>query len=294
MYSKDHKADIIDNYAFHFLEDVKAPLIRLSAIGREARYSSQYHWENRKRGPAYLFQYTLKGSGTVKIGGQEHILDEGKAFFLKMPGEESYYFDEKHNRAPWELVFIMLECHGAERYCQYIEEHLGKIISLPISHEAIQLLLKLHADAKGQRIQSPFLLSSRAFEFLCLLCCASQQNADSGSGLIERARDYIRRSSGRPIGISDVAAFLKVSPSHLSREFYKSTGMKPIDYLTRVRLEKAVDLLASSDIKIEGIGNRCGFSSANYFGKVFKRHMAMTPAQFRSYIQREGYSKIQI
>lgn len=288
------KADITDNYAFHFLEDVEAPLIRLGAIGREARHSSRYHWENQKRGPAYLFQYTLKGSGTVKIGGQEHILDEGKAFFLKMPGEESYYFDETRNEAPWELIFIMLECHGAERYCLYIEERLGKIISLPVSHEAIQLLLKLHADAKKQRLQDPFILSSRAFQFLCLLCSASQASAVSDSGLPERARDYIRQNSSRPIGISDVAAFLKVSPSHLSREFYKTTGMKPIDYLTRVRLERAVDLLASSSMKIEDIGNRCGFSSANYFGKVFKRHMELTPAQFRSYIQREGYSKIQI
>ena len=49
--------DIIDNYAFHFLEDVEEPFVQLIAVGREARHFACYHLENRKRESAYLFQY---------------------------------------------------------------------------------------------------------------------------------------------------------------------------------------------------------------------------------------------
>ena len=290
------ETDILDNYAFHFLEDVEEPFVQLTAIGREKRYSSDYYWENRNRRPTWLFQYTLSGSGTVKRNGQEQQMEEGKAFFLRLPGEESYYFDEEHNQAPWEFLFIMFECHGAERYCRQIQGHLGQIFSLPRSHEAIRLLLEIHAMAREGKVRNPFWLSSKTFEFLCLLCMGTttRSEAEEGSSLGARAGDYIRKHYMRPIGISDAAAFLKVSQSHLSREFYRETGVKPIDYLTRTRLDGAVNLLTVTEKRIEEIAAECGFSNANYFSKVFRKHMDMTPAQFREYIRREGYSKMQI
>ncbi|MCI8800029.1 MAG: AraC family transcriptional regulator [Lachnospiraceae bacterium] len=294
MYKKD--TDILDNYAFHFLEDVENPFVQLTAIGREKRCSSGYYWENRERRPAWLFQYTLSGSGTVKINGQEQPVDEEKAFFLKLPGEESYYFDEKRSQAPWEFLFIMFECHGAERYCRQIERYLGQIFSLPRSHEAVRLLFEIHVMAGEGMVRNPFWLSSKTFEFLCLLCTDTipGNEAGEGSSLGARAGDYIRKHYMNPIGISDAAAFLKVSQSHLSREFYRETGIKAIDYLTRARLDKAVDLLTATEKTIEEIAVECGFANANYFGKVFKKHMDMTPAQFREYVRREGYSKMQI
>lgn len=286
--------DFLDNYAFHFLEDVEEPFVQLIAIGREARYSPTYHYENSGRLPAYLFQYTLRGSGTVKINGQAQLVDAGKAFFLKMPGEESYYLDQERNQAPWEFLYAMFECHGAERYCRQIESHLGQIFSLPPSHEAIRLLFQMHAMAKEGRAHNPFLLSSRAFAFLCLLCTVSLSDGETETSLSARAKQYIRRECTSPIGIADVAASLKVSQSHLSRQFYAETGTKPMDYLTRARLDKAVDLLTAGERSVQEVGAACGFSSANYFSKFFKRHMGMTPVAFREYVRREGYSKMQI
>lgn len=288
------REDIFDNYGFHFLEDVEEPFIQLFAVGRELRHSSKYHLDNRDRSPAYLFQYTLGGSGMVEIEGQERLVEAGEAFFLKMPGDSSYYFDEARNQAPWDILFIMFGCHGAEKYCRLIESRLGQIFALPVYHEAIQMLFELHAMAKAGQAQNPFLISSRAFAFLCLLCTVPPSGAQRDSSLSARAKNYIRTNYGQSIGIADAAAFLKVSQSHLSREFYKETGMRPIDYLIRVRLDRAVDLLTSTERKVEEIGRECGFSTANYFGKVFKKHMGMAPAQFREYIRREGYSKMQI
>lgn len=286
--------ELLDNYAFHFLEDVENPFLRMIAIGREVRCSPEYHYDNSGRRPAYLFQYTLSGGGIVKINGHEHLVDEGKAFFLKMPGEESYYFDKNRSTVPWEFIYIMFECHGAEQYCQYIENHLGQIISLPPYHEAVRLLFEIHSNVKEQKEQNPFILSSRAFAFLCLLCAIPHSDTASGSDLTARAQNHIQQNFHKPVGISDTANFLHVSPSHLSREFFKDTGVKPIDYLTRIRLKKAVELLSSSFMNVEDIGVACGFSCSNYFSKVFKKHMNMSPTQFRRYIQSEGYSRMQI
>lgn len=286
--------DTQDDFAFHFLDDIKKPVVRLNAIGRQLRSSNTYYWDNANRQPGcYLFQYTLGGSGTVKIGGEEYTVDRGKGFFLKIPGEECYYFDEKRNEAPWEFIYIMFECNGAEEYCMYIENHLGKIIGLPVWHQAVRLLFEIHGQAKKQML-SPFLLNGKVFEFLCILCSVKKEIGNADPALVINAKAYMEENYGRPIGISDVAEWLEVSQSHLSREFYKITGVKPIEYMTKLRLTHAVDLLSTTSGRLDEISASSGFSSTNYFNKVFKKHMGMTPAQFRKYIKSEGYSRFQV
>lgn len=287
-------ADVQDDFAFHFLDDIKNPVVRLNAVGRQFRSSNTYYWDNTNRQPGcYLFQYTLGGSGTVRIGGVEYTADRGKGFFLKIPGPECYYFDEEKNESPWEFIYIMFECKGAEEYCAYIENHLGKMIELPVWHQAVQLLLEIHGQVKKQML-SPFLLNAKVFEFLCLLCSVKKEMGNMDSGLITKARAYMEENCGKPIGISDVAQQLGVSQSHLSREFYKITGVKPIEYMTKLRLTQAVDLLSTTAGSLEEISALCGFSSGNYFNKVFKKYMGMTPAQFRKYVKSEGYSRVQV
>ena len=74
----------------------------------------------------------------------------------------------------------------------------------------------------------------------------------------------------------------------------RETGGRPIDYLTKIRLDRAVDMLTAGERSVREVGEESGFSGGNYFSKVFKRHMGMTPVEFREYVRREGYSKMQI
>lgn len=287
------KKDMQDNYAFHFLNDVEHPVVRLNAIGKERRSTGAYYWDNRKRPDCYLFQYTLNGSGTVKINGEERIIHKGTGFFLKMPGPECYYFNEKKNEAPWEFIYMLFECGAAEEYCRYIEGHLGKVIDLPLYSRAAELMFEIHAQAKRQN-QSPFLLGGMVFSFLCALCSIDKEKEEKSTSLIINAKARMEELFTQPIGICDVAASCHVSQSHLSREFYKITGARPNEYLTKLRLEKAVDMLGSTCAGLAEISAACGFSCTNYFQKVFKKHMGMSPAQFRKYVKSEGYSKFQI
>lgn len=285
--------DIQDGYGFHFLDDVAHPIIRLNAVGIESRSSGQYYWDNHDRKGGWLFQYTLSGSGTVEMEGKKQILKPGMGFFLKMPGPESYYFDENTNTAPWKFIFVLFEC-SEDEYYRYIEEHLGKVFSVPYYSDAIQILFEIHRRAKEGRHLNPFFFNSKAFEFLCCLCALDKNSQSDQSGLILQAKEYLDSHFESPVGISDAAACLHVSQSHLSREFLKATGMKPIDYLTRLRLKQAIRLLHTTSWKMEEISSACGFSSSNYFNKVFKKYMEMTPQQFRAYVKTQGYVSVQI
>lgn len=286
--------EIHNDYAFHFLNDINNPVIQVSAIGKQTRINNNYYWDNKNRRECYLFQYTLNGSGTVEINNQKYIVDKEKCFFIKIPSDSRYYFDEEKNIVPYEFIYVMFTCNQANEYCDYIEKHLGNVFSIPFYNSGVQLLLDIHSKAERNSINDPFILSSKIFEFLCTLCSYSISNVHKELNAAFRAKEYLEKNCVNQIGINNAADYLKISQSHLSREFYKQFGEKPVEYLTKLRLKKAIDLLTYTSLRIEDISRGSGFSSSNYFNKVFKKYMNMTPNQFRLYVKQEGYTSVQI
>lgn len=285
--------DQCDDYGFRFLDNVEEPAVCLIAVGWQRRHDGSYYWNNQHRPDSYLFQYTLSGSGTLKTGDGIFKVKKGEAFFLKLPGEEVYYFDESQDQAPWEFVYRMVGGKGVSSYYQYVLNHLGGIMSLPAYHPAIKQLWDLYFQAKNGLIQNAFMADGEAFRFLCFLCDVSSAR-ERRSSLTDRAKAYMERNFDRQITLSETAEYLGVSQSHLSREFVRYTGEQPVRYLTKVRLEHAIKLLHSTQLGLEEISRSCGFSDSNYFSKVFKRYMKTSPGQLRKQLKAQGYVSVRV
>lgn len=286
--------EVCEDYGFLFCDNVENPIIRLTAIGRQRRNSREYYWDNRNRSFGFLFQYTLKGSGTLKSGEDTFLVKEGEAFFLRMPDQEAYYFDEHHNGSCWEFVYIMFSGSGVLPYYQYIVSHKGKVMALPEYHPAVKQLMELYFQAKNSLLQNAFTADSGAFRFLCLLCDMSGSAKTHKSGLVDGAKAYMEDNFQRQISLYEVAEQMGVTQSHLSREFFKYTGEQPVRYLTRVRVENAVKLLHAGNMTIEEISVRCGFSDRNYFNKVFKKYMKAPPGELRKQMREQGYVSVKV
>ena len=65
------------------------------------------------------------------------------------------------------------------------------------------------------------------------------------------------------------------------RRFAKATEMKAIDYIHALRLEAAKELLETGDLAVEGVANEVGYEDASFFGRLFRRKVGLTPAQYR-------------
>ncbi len=287
-------SDICDDYGFQFVDNVENPPVKLVSVGKEARYTSEYYWDNRDRWPCYLFQYTLNGSGTLKEKEKTWRLEKEEGFFLKTPGDTIYCFDEKENEAPWELLYLMLEGKGVEPYYAYIVKRFGKVFTLSEQHPAIKKLVEIHAKARGGLLKNAFLADQEAFAFLCLLCSDGNQDEQNSSFLVKNAKEYIEENYEKPLSLLSAAESLGVSQSHLSREFVRYTGEQPIKYLTKIRLEKAADLLCSTEMTLDQISAACGFGDGNYFSKVFKKYMKISPGEFRKRVKIQSYKNVKI
>lgn len=83
------------------------------------------------------------------------------------------------------------------------------------------------------------------------------------------------------ISLEELAAEVQLSPYHFARMFRQSVGLPPRVYLTRLRMEKASELLELTDLPVNEIARLVGYSSAQVLARVFIRHRSLTPTDYR-------------
>lgn len=101
--------------------------------------------------------------------------------------------------------------------------------------------------------------------------------------LLDYAKAYIVDNfDNEDISLNMVAASVNISPNHFSTIFSQKTGETFIEFLTRVRMDKAKELLRSTSLKSSEIGYSVGYKDPHYFSYIFKKTQNMTPKEFRT------------
>jgi len=98
---------------------------------------------------------------------------------------------------------------------------------------------------------------------------------------VDAARDFIETHHHRGIGVSDVAAHAGLDASYLLKLFRAKTGKNLRDYLIAVRLERARLLLRENVLTVAQVAQSVGFHSYASFEKTFRRHLNLTPTEYR-------------
>jgi two-component system, response regulator YesN len=96
-----------------------------------------------------------------------------------------------------------------------------------------------------------------------------------------KAQKYVQTHLGEKISLTEVAEHLHLNSSYFSRMYKKETGEGFIEYVTRVKMEKALELLDQSVKTVEQIAYELGFESKSYFLKTFKRFYGLSPKSFK-------------
>lgn len=98
---------------------------------------------------------------------------------------------------------------------------------------------------------------------------------------LARAIAYIRVHAATPIRVDDILREIAVSRSWLERRFQEALGRSPAEELRRVRLERARQLLANTDLPVPQVATASGFASREYLAYAFKQATGLTPREFR-------------
>lgn len=101
---------------------------------------------------------------------------------------------------------------------------------------------------------------------------------------IKEILNYIEKNINKNITLEDAAAFVNLSPHYLSKIFKKETKVNFITYLTNRRIDIAKEMLEDESIPISNIAIDLSYSKSNYFSKVFKKKVGLTPSEYREKI----------
>jgi AraC-like DNA-binding protein len=100
--------------------------------------------------------------------------------------------------------------------------------------------------------------------------------------VISRAKEYIGAHQAEDITLSEVARAVNTSSFYFCKMFKKVTGLNFTDYVSRIRIEKAKNLLLNRNLRISEIAYEVGFQSLTHFNRVFKRILGVSPTQYRA------------
>ena len=113
----------------------------------------------------------------------------------------------------------------------------------------------------------------------------SQTRGGLSSGTLRRIREYIERGLATSIRIHDMASMAGLSDCHFARAFKQSIGMSPHRYLMSLRVERAVDLIRTTNRPLSRIALEVGFCDQSHFSRWISRATGQTPRELR----REGF-----
>jgi AraC family transcriptional regulator of arabinose operon len=271
------------SYGFRFRETPTFDVAQIHGIGWENTVNEEYNWDglNRSEEGTFLFQYTLSGRGTIIIDHQTHQLLPGRAFLVWIPGNHRYFFppDSEH----WEYLFIMLRGERLAPLIQELITKLGHLPEFPIDSPPIRALKSIFEKAKLRQITDGYLNSLYAYQFITELYRSTtfEKSVSEIPESITKTVNYIELHYEQIINLDEMADIAGLSKYHFLRQFNRFLGLTPLEYLNKLRIEKAAGLLRTTEQTLDEVAIAVGFANGNYFSKVFRHWVGMSPGKYR-------------
>ncbi len=219
-------------------------------------------------------------SGTLHVGEPSEARDCTSGNFIIFPPNTPYHY--KHDQGEdIECFWIHFSGSDVERA---IEQYGFKIFPEinAISHDMV-------INARYSNIFNSFVQSDRfrdrelsiLFDRLLLSLAKRIDNEHSTKGALNKSITFINENYTTNIYIPDLAKLENLSLSRYNTVFRQVTGISPSDYIKQLRLNAACELLLSTDLPINTVGESVGYPNQCFFSKMFKKNIGVTPTEYR-------------
>ncbi len=247
----------------------------------------------------YEMVYMKKGYAVFEISGQNVELGPNDIVIIK-PMQFHRFTVKSENGCEFIVLNFTFENRINGEFSQIpMEDFLnfvssketGPYITLKVSpkNEIVILLNRILKERESSELGSEFLNYLLILELFVLLSRALKMEWENSikskspklKELISISVNFINNNFERDISLGDIAKFVFLSPSYFTRAFKDETGLSPINYLLKVRIERAKELLSDTSLKISDIALNVGFSNQQRFNEMFKKYARTTPLQYR-------------
>lgn len=154
--------------------------------------------------------------------------------------------------------------------------------SRPDAEEVLPILEKLMKASSPCTVEQMFKDQTLFLQLLLGLCHAPEaERADRSAEISQLVINYLHYNSAEDFNMKQMEAELHYHFNYLSRCLKKHTGMTPLQYLQYIRMEKAKELLKTTNYTVQNVAEHVGIGNYNYFIRLFKKREHVTPAGYR-------------
>jgi Transcriptional regulator containing an amidase domain and an AraC-type DNA-binding HTH domain len=270
----------------NFLQEVtEHPLIAplfLTDIGYFP--DAQFHYFERVNGCGqHIMIYCVNGKGWFKIEGNNQQVSQGHLLIIPRGTPHSYGSSETD---PWTIYWLHFLGHNSEQYFRHL---LPGFHTFPLSVEKAPKVINLFGEVydvlqNGFTLDNMILASQILTHFMGLIFFMNhdyQLQLKPSSQDIDESIQYMTKHLAQNLTLNELAAQVNLSVSHYSYLFKNKTGYSPIDYVLRLRIQRACQYLDTTNLDIQLIANKLGFKDPYYFSRIFHQIMGQSPSSYR-------------
>lgn len=252
-------------------------------------YYPQAYLHYRERKPEEVSQfiliYCIDGEGWFELNGKQQTVVPHQ-FFILPKGKAHKYGCSRQK--PWTIYWMHFDGEKASFFAEGFDKPTD--IS-PNLNSRIQERLQLFEEifntlSKNLTMNNIYYSITSLFHFLGSMKFLGEYRdsvelVNVEKDIMDEIIHFMHENIERKLTLADLARLSGFSVSHLSLLFHRKTSYSPLQYLTHLRIQKACQLLDYTDMKIIQISPKVGFDDALYFTRIFKKHIGMSPKEYR-------------
>jgi len=237
-----------------------------------------------------VFQYTWSGKGIFEFGERtkrRRDLPPATAFMTVYPGAFRYWYPG--GREPWEFSWVSVTLGDQTERVRNLIDDVGPVHPIPPDSMLIDCL-KICSRHSIPHVLNPYQRSILGYRFVMELMdhFATDNEPLRMPPALAQCLQFIEENLDRRLSLGDICRSAGLSATSINIMFRKHVGISVFRYLNQRRLEKAKRILTASDQAVKAVASMVGFSTDNYFCKVFRKHVGVSPAAYRAEERMDG------
>lgn len=237
----------------------------------------------------YLIHYVVKGKGRFCINGITYEVKAGQGFLIPPDVLGDY---EPSEDEPWEYFWVGFNGAKASQYISQAYLSANQPIFSYTKDDKLRQCMQEMVECTRLTYNKQLRVLTKLYEFICLII----ENNTFGRGDVLLASptvqdyaleaiEYIENNFFRNITINDVAKYLNLNRSYLYKLFKSYSGISPQQFLINYRMERACELLGSTQLTITQVAASVGYIDSLLFSNRFKKYKGISPTEYRVYRQ---------
>lgn len=213
--------------------------------------------------------YFIKGEALVEGDKEDKTTLSANDLIVYLPGygHKEYVDFSRHQ----EVVCIAIELRRSFQY--------HTVLSMSdISRQLEWIFVELH---KQYQLGEKDIVRQLKYLLFSYINQNSGTTVFQNQNLTLRIQDYLKKHYRERVSQTELCELVHVSPSYLNRIFKADTGQTPVEFLNRIRIDEASNLIKKNTLTIEAVAAHVGIGDPKYFSKVFKKITGVSPREFR-------------